>query len=284
MLDLQSLTDAWGNWFAGTLGTSLNWTESTNYGNHSELDGSHQYQVTATYKGINYDGNSPPTNASGVAYELWYDNNSDATQSNTFNYTSSTTQTFTWSITEGVSVGIEISATEGVPSVASSTQKLTVTLNFSATQTQTETATQTWSVNSPVQVPPRSSIKADMVINSQSYNINFTADVFLSGYVNVWFNDRVTIPGGDGEHFCWFIPISQVFLQIQQNLKNISTDGYTIGIGGVTTTARGVFTGSQGVSVGVSTTQYPPRSGLATERFAPTAKRSVLLGALSGPI
>ncbi len=36
-VDLQSITDAWGTWKAGSLGTGLNFTASTNFGANSNL-------------------------------------------------------------------------------------------------------------------------------------------------------------------------------------------------------------------------------------------------------
>src|SRR5438309_936160 len=131
MKSLQEITDAWGNWKASAAGTTC-FTSSTNYGDHPEFDAYHRYQCSAVYQSMSYDGNSPPKSASDVAYEIWYDNGSTLQQSDTFQYTETTDQIFTWTITEGVNVGVEISATESLPDVASSSQKATVTLSFSS--------------------------------------------------------------------------------------------------------------------------------------------------------
>jgi hypothetical protein len=282
MKSLQEITDAWGNWKASAAGTTC-FTSSTNYGDHSEFDAYHQYQCSAVYQSISYDGNSPPTSATDVAYEIWYDNGSTLQQSDTFQYSETTEQSFTWSITEGVSVGVEISATEGVPDVASSTQKATVTLSFSSTQGQTLTKTQTWSVNAPVAVPPQSSLKCDMVVNSQSYDIKFTATVLVSGDIAIWFNDRVCLGSpGDG-HFNWYIPITQVFNDVVNN-NLIDTSGYRITPAGIITTAQGVFTGGQGISQGVVTTQYPLRSSTAAVNFKGVASQPLYLNVLAVPV
>lgn len=249
---LQQITDAWGNWFSSKNGTSCRFTASTNYGSQSFLDNDHQYQVNTVVQNIAYDGNSPPVNGSNVAYEIWYDNGTTLQQSNTFQEAQTSTQSFTWSITEALSVGVEISATEGVPAVASSSQKITVTLSLSSTQGATSTNSQAWQVNSPIQVPPNSSVKADMVISTQSYDVNFTASVLLQGYVAIWNNDKVN------GHWLWFYPIESVFQDCLNN-NIIDTTGYSVVGGGVMTQSTGVFSGSQGVSVGVTATQYPLR-------------------------
>ncbi len=280
MLSLQQLTDTWGNWFAAQNGTSLHWTESTNYADHSELDDWHQYQVSATCLGIVYDSNSPPTNGSDATQEVWYDNNTAVQQDESLTYTHSSTTTYTWAITESISIGIEISATEGPPAL-SSTQKLSVTMALSSTQTQQATSTQSWNVVTPIKVPPNSSLKCDAAISMQTYDINFTQQVQLSGYINVWFNDSVIINGSPASHYCWFIPIEQVFQDIiANNLAN--TAGYQITSNGVATTASGTFSGSSGISVGVTTTQYPLRGSALPAQFKAGRKSTVYRGLKHG--
>lgn len=257
MNSLQQITDAWGAWYSKQHGTTCRFTASTDYGSQSFLDDYHQYQVSATAQSIVYDGSSLPTNGSNIAFETIYNNNTQVSNQQSLVETETSTQSFTWSITEALSIGVEISATEGVPAVASSTQKVTVTLSLSSTQSETVTNTQSWSVNTTLTIPPESSVKADIVIGTQSYNINFTVSVMLNGYVAIWNNDKVN------GHWLWFIPITQVFSDcIANNIIDIS--GYEIVGEGVSTTAKGVFTGSQGVNVVVNTIQYPLASNDAS--------------------
>jgi Clostridium epsilon toxin ETX/Bacillus mosquitocidal toxin MTX2 len=266
---LQQITDAWGNWFSSQNGTTCRFTASTNYGSQSFLDQYHQYQTGVTVLGIAYDGNSPPVGGSSIAYELWYDNGTTVQQTNTFQQTNTTTQSFTWSVTEALSLGVEVSATEGVPGVASVGVKVTATFSLSSTQSNTTTNTQTWQVNTPINVPADSSVKADMVISSQSYNINFVQSVLLQGSVAIWNNDKVN------GHWLWFYPIDSVFQDcINNNIIDIT--GYSIANGGVQTQATGVFTGSQGISVGVTANQYPLRtSSIKSVKTANAAKTKV---------
>jgi hypothetical protein len=259
MNSLQQITDAWGAWYSKQNGTSCRFTASTNYASQGDLGNYHEYQVSAVCQNIIYDGNSVPTNGSNIAFETIFNNNSQVQNQQSLVETETSTQAFTWSITEAISIGVEISATEGVPAVASSTQKVTVTLSFSSTQSKTITNTQTWSVNTIVNIPAYSSIKADIVIGTQSYDINFTASVMLNGYVAIWNNDKVN------GHWLWFIPITQVFSDCNAN-NIIDTSGYSFLGGGISTTAKGVFTGSQGINVVVNTIQSPLGSGNISER------------------
>lgn len=253
MNSLQQITDAWGKWYSQQHGTTCRFTASTDYSSQSFLNDYHQYQVSTTTQNIVYDSNSLPTNGSDVAFETIYNNNTQVSNQQSLIETETSTQAFEWSITEALAIGVEISATEGVPAVASSTQKVTVNLSLSSTQKSTVTNTQSWSVNTMLTIPPQSSIKADIVIGTQSYNINFTVSVMLNGYVAIWNNDKVN------GHWLWFIPITQVFSDCIAN-NIIDTSGYDIVGGGVSTTASGVFTGSQGVNVVVNTIQYPLNS------------------------
>jgi hypothetical protein len=256
-VSLQSITDAWGRWFAQNHGTGLHWTESTNYGNHGELSGYMQYQVATAVQSIVFGGSSLPTNSSNVAYQMWYDNATTVPQTQTFDHTTSTTQDFTWSVSESLSVGVELSATAGVPDVAQVGSKVTTTLTVTGTQGATVSNTQTWGVNTAVTVPSNSSVQCSMVIATQSYNIPWSAQVTLTGYINVWLDDPIELPNS-GTHRCWFFPIQQV-IQDCINNKIIDVTGFTVVGGSVVTSASGSFQGSQGVNVSTQTKQYPCR-------------------------
>lgn len=274
MNSLQQITDAWGHWMANQYGTSCKYTASTNYGAHSSLDKYRQYQCTATYQSINYDSNSPPTGGSVNAYELWYDNNTTLQQAQTFQQTATYQQSFTWAITESLNIGLEFSSTVGLPDTAQSSTKVTVSLGLSSTQTTNHTSTQSWTETCPVNVPADSSVKCDLIIDTASYDINFTASVLLSGYVAIWFKDKVAVNPND-KHWLWFIPIANVFSDVIDN-NLISTDGYQIVNGGVLATAQGVFSGSQGITANVRTDQYPLRTSAAAADFRVQQKSRLL--------
>lgn len=274
MHSLQSITDAWGKWIADKKGTDCRFTASTNYSSQSDLDDYHKYQCTAEALEIVYDGNSPPTGMADVAYELWYDNATNLDQNENFQYSSETKQSFSWTLSETLSIGVKVSATEGVPDVASSTQEVSVELDLTSTKTKSHEEDQTWEADTYVQVPAQSSLKCDMIINSQSYDIDFTQPVLIKGDVAIWFADKVAWNGGSDKHWLWFISIHQVLSDvIANNLAN--TSGYTLVSGGIHANPKGVFKGSQGVSVNVTTTQYPLRTAVAPKDFQPVATATI---------
>lgn len=264
MQDLQSITDAWGQWLAKKHNTKCRYTESTNYKKQSSLDQYRDKQCTVTPQSIVYDTNSPPTSGADVVYGLWYSNDTTAEQTNIFKYSEEHTSSFNWTITEKLSVGVEVSVTAGVPEVATASAKTSVNLSLSSTQGATWTETKTWEVHSPVHVPANSVVRVDMAINTQSYDINFTESVLLAGRVAIWFEDKREL-GTSGPHWLYFMRIQDVSNDvIRYNLAN--TRGYQVTGAGVLATARGVFQGEQGISVGVTATQLPPTTkGIAAQ-------------------
>lgn len=275
MNSLQSITDAWGKWIAKKKGTSCDFTASTNYSSEAELDDYHKYQCTVTTQAIVYDGDAPPTRKADVAYELWYDNASDVRQSEMFTYTATTSQSFTWSVTEALSVGVKVSATEGLPEEASLSEEVSAQVEFSSTQGGSYDDEQSWSVNTPIQVPAQATLKCDMVIDSETYDVDFTQSVIIAGDVAIWFKDKVAWNGNDDDkHYLWFISIGQVFNDVISN-KLADTSGYAVVPGGVKATSTGVLRGGQGVSVGVTTTQYPLRSTVSAAEFQPVSSDKI---------
>lgn len=275
MASLQQITDTWGNWIASQHGTSCNFTASTNYSAHGELNQYGEYQCTATYQSISYHNiiNTNPTMGSDVAYELWYDNGTSVQQSEVFEYTYTSTQEFTWSITESLSIGVQVSATVGIPDLVDIKTQDTVTLSLSSTQQQSTSQTKSWTVNTTVAVPPESSVQCDVIVQTQLSNLNFTATVNLLGFVAIWFKDQVALGAPGDLHWLWFIPITSVFSDVvSHNLGDIS--GYQISGNGILASTTGVFTSNQAIYVGVQNSQYPLRTAAPNSASsAQTTKR-----------
>jgi Clostridium epsilon toxin ETX/Bacillus mosquitocidal toxin MTX2 len=266
MQKLEDIIWAWGVFVGRSHGTGCHFTQALNYGNASELNGNdsngqpyHNHQCTATVLGMNYDDKSLPTNGSNVAYDLWYDNATDVNQTITFTASSETSQTLTWSITEALSLGLEINSTVGAPGIATSGFKETVTFSFSSTQGKQISDKQTWAVSDPVVVPAQKSVHCQMVIATQSYDINWTAPCLIKGSVAVWFDNRIDL-GGGGDHNLWFVPIEWVLRAVQAN-NWYDTTGYTDAGNGIIATVRGNFSGSQGIRVDTKPVQTPLRDG-----------------------
>jgi hypothetical protein len=263
MNSLQTITDAWGNWYSAQNGTTCYFTASTDFSQHSELNNYMQYQTAAVLQSITYDSATPPVSGSEVAYSLWYNNGTSVGQQEIFQYSDTTSDTISWSVTESLQIGVELSATVGVPGTFSGSAKVTTTMSLSSTQGSQQTETNTWTVSTPVNVPANTSVQASMVLSTDTFNSNYTASVLLENYVAIWNNDRVN------GHYLWFIPITQVFSDCVQN-SIIDTTGYIIA-NGVLTQATGVITGNLSVGVGVTVTQSP----LGSSQLKPDIEKRV---------
>jgi hypothetical protein len=253
---LQHITDAWGSWMNSKYnGGGVKFTSSTDYDDHSELDDYHSHQTSATITSMVYDPNAPAPGPGSVdSVATTFNNSTSVQQSYTYQQTETTQQSFTWTITEALSVGVEVSATEGVPEVAQVGEKVTTTINFSSTQGITINNTQSWSVTHIVVAPPHSTIQAMMVVATQDYDINWRATCNLVGSVAIWFKNKIAVPGSNGSHNLYFYPIQQVFKDcINNNITD--TSGYQVNSSSVSALSTGVFRGGQGTSVDINMTQ-----------------------------
>ena len=260
--DFQAVATAWGNAFSKAHGTSCRWVKL-----HAEGWGMEQYQqykIDAKYENTRY-GTQQPLDAPGFVYTQEFHNDTDLEQSSTFQREESTTATFSWSLKEGLKVGIKVSGSVGLPLVAEGKVEASTELSFEATQTKTESKTQKWTVSQPIKVQPRSSVTATMTVDEKKYDIDFTSDIRISGYVAIWNNDKIDL--GGGKHWLYFFPVSKV---IREN----PTPNYEVQGNDVIYHAKGVFTGVQGVGTRVTLTQQK-NGGTAIPKLlampAPTA-------------
>lgn len=250
IIELQTLTDAWGEWFAEENNTTCKFTSSTDYSKHAELNDYQSNQCIATYKDINYDSPSiSPTDPISASDQV-LKNGTDIEQTETYAWEKSTTNSFTWSLTESLKIGVETTFICGVPEIAEGKIKTTVELDLSSTQSQTTSDTQKWSLSVPVRVPAHSGVECISVIEQSMCELAFTAEINLSGYVAVWFDDQV-----DG-HWLRFVEISRVIREIVDN-NLMSTYSYTIGEKVVIAHSKGKTNGTYGTQINTTYNPIP---------------------------
>ena len=287
--DLQGITDAWGKWFSESHGTSCRFTASTNYDDQSDLAAYHRYQVGVTVTKVEFDPQPQPINLPPIVVEGWYDNATDVAQQDKFIEAAKTTQSFTWAVTRGIKLGIEVSAEVGAPNVAKASTKITSEVSVSRTESNTTSNEQSWAVENPFNIPPRSSMQMQLIVNQEKYNVPFTMDLFLRGWVAVWSNDKITF--GNESHWLYFWSLWDVIKDCAEHgLADVSAfspniDRNPIGVETLQRTdaifqASGLFTGLQGVSYIVRARQYPLRPEAAAGRLTiskgPAAQAAVL--------
>ncbi|MFJ8314069.1 ETX/MTX2 family pore-forming toxin [Streptomyces sp. NPDC094147] len=257
---LQEITDAWGRWMARERFPASNgcrFTASTDYGKQSFLNDYHRYQVAAKYRDIVYDASAPspvPGQVSSVATN--YRNGTEVEQTVTYKQSKTTEQDLRISVTESLKIGVTVEVSAEIPAVAKVSETTSIEASLSSTQEFTHKETQTWSVDLPLRIPPKSTVEATLVVGTQKYDIDWTATVVLRGSVAVWFNEKVDLNQDGDRHWLWFVPLDEVFRDCQRH-QIIDTSGYEVIADGVNAFASGTFSGGQGVSLNVNALQKP---------------------------
>ncbi|RCH70045.1 cytotoxin leucocidin [Streptomyces sp. SDr-06] len=261
---LQEITDAWGQWMARERFPASNgcrFTASTDYGKQNFLADYHRHQVGAKYQDIIYDANAPspvPGQVSSVATN--YRNGTEVEQTVTYKQSKTTEQDLRISVTQSLKIGVTVEVSAEIPAVAKVSETTSIEASLSSTQEFTHKETQTWSVDLPLRIPPKSQVEATLVVGTQKYDIDWTATVTLRGNVAIWFNEKVDLNQDGNRHWLWFVPVEQVFRDCRQH-QIIDTPGYEIVADGVNAFASGTFSGGQGVSLNVNADQKPLGGG-----------------------
>lgn len=260
---LQEVTDAWGRWMSQKYpnGGGVKYTESTNFSKQSSLDNYHQYQTNVVKSELIYDPLAPsPMPGMVSTAKTNFSNKSSLPQTVTYNQSETTTQSFSWSVTEALKLGIKTSVKAGLPAVCEVTTEGSVNIETSSTQTTTNTKTQTWSVTQPIVCSPNSYITARLNISTATYNIPWTAQTYLHGYVAIWFKKRFFMDNRTSDHYLYFFPIGSVIVDCVQN-NLISTNGYMkIGAYDIIANSKGIFFGGQGTEMNIAIEETPLKS------------------------
>ena len=255
--DLQSLVQQWGNKFSQHHSTSCVWVDL--YAERHEMAQYKQYKISASVQNMHYGSSGTTTSLPGYVFTDTTFNNSEVTQKSTFKQTKSVTNSFTWSMTATIGINIKLTFNVGVPAVASGTTEMSMNMSISSTQSQTESETRTWEIDREVTTPPKSKIVMVWTINEKESSAIFYADVVITGYVAIWNKVKIDInnPGGSDKHWLWFIPVDQVFREMQSYGISVPSQ-YSIGWGSVTYKASGLCKGKSGFNTTFTVTQYPP--------------------------
>ncbi len=243
--DLQLLAQKWGDKFSQHYGTTCKWIDL--HATNRDMAQYQTYKIAAKVTNVRYNGNGTTADMPGLVVTDTTTNDTSLEQESQFKQTKSTTSSFTWTTMVGISVGISLSATVGVPEVASATTSLTTTISLESTASNTESETISWEIERSVKVPAHTKMDMVWTINQKRSNATFVADVILTGYIAIWNNDKIDVnnPGGSNKHWLWFFPINQVFNQTREWGGSVPSE-YSIGSSSVTYKASGLYNGESG--------------------------------------
>lgn len=142
-------------------------------------------KATSTTTSMTWLNTNPVSLTPSILDTSTFTNNTDVVQSQTFQHSSTDTQTFTWSLTETINLGVSNTAKGSFIFVE---DQLTLSFSFTmgSTQSWTETTTQQLTVTFPLQVPPRTIVKASWVLDRLSnVTLPFSATQQLAGTISL---------------------------------------------------------------------------------------------------
>lgn len=247
--NLRTIVQAWADKVARDYGTSVRWVDL--YAQNSAMEQYRQYRLTITTENARILP-VPAQPKDVIRFEDERSNNTSTETISTFTFSEETTSTFSWSLSEGIDVGTQLGISAPTP-VGFITGQTNVNISLSSTQQWEDTTTRFWDRQEQVTVQPRTRIVAAMEISTFQYDATFEADTTLSGWVAVWFNDKIDLNArnGDDRHWLWFPTIDTVF-------RDQPVSGFTILGGGlVNFLATGLFKGVQGTKCVIKYDEYP---------------------------
>jgi len=175
----------------------------------------------------------------------YFDNYLNISQNSQFSRSESTSNTYSWTFSQTVEDSMSVSVTVPIPDICEIHDSFSASISMTTTDTQTKSDSKNWSVSESITIPPRSTIKVQMEVNTQTYQIPYTADLVFSGYGMTWCKNKVN------GHWCWFIPPIS-FLNTTGCVPYGNPDQ-----GDAVCSFAGTFYGTQGVQVFVNVTRCP---------------------------
>ncbi len=166
-------------------------------------------QITLSFGDVTYD---PPIDLSAlqgspeVLASTSFKNDTDVTDSAQFQQNKSTTASFSVAISEGVKIGAETTVQTQIPFIAKGEVSLSAEASLSSTQNVGSSETQSFSVNTTINVPPRSRVEASLLISSLSYKGKLNVQMVVGGQIRILFGSTRLV-----------VPIADVITAIQAN-------------------------------------------------------------------
>lgn len=164
-----------------------------------------------------------------------------------FSRTETETDTFSWSITEGLKYTASLKLSILIAEVSGS-----YTIDLSSTQGKTETKQTSWTVGRTVTEAPYKETEITWLLERVKKHGNFTANVFVSGYVAIWFKDKIDYrdPNGNNKHWLWFVTPATV-------VSTVGASGFTIHGSSVSFNATGAIDFNVGIETSLDVKETP---------------------------
>ncbi|MBC3615925.1 hypothetical protein H8R01_00785 [Vibrio metschnikovii] len=249
MLDIDTITNAWGKWKSAQYGTTCWFTESTQYDRNKDTRDYKQYQTNVTPP-QDLDYSSAVQKDGGAALLGQYDVENGTSQviEHVVNLQQGLEDTFTWNITESLKVGVSVKVKAGIPFIGGASSSYSTEVSLSSMQGKTTTKSSNYGASTKVPISPHTHGWGQIDLAFTDLVSSWVGNVKLEGCVAIWFNDKVALSNNGDYHWLWFIPIQSVFNDCIRN-NIIDTRGYIVQGNGVIAQASGSFHSSMGLNM-----------------------------------
>ena len=249
--DFQKIAEQYANKIAGNYRTKVEWVC---------LDGTHPDLKDYPDKLLSFQVNDPvfswglPSTHQEFMFHENTPNYGSQTLTTTINRAETKTDTFSWSITEGIKYTSTLKCTVEIFEMSGSYE-----LSLSSTQGESTTTEKSWNVQQIIPVPPQTATDIVWLLNRSKIRGTFTANVVVSGWVAIWFKDKIDLrdPKGNNKHWLWFVTPSSV-------VSTVGASGYNIQGSQVSYNATGIVNADCGVTSSLVVRETPLKAGSQT--------------------
>ena len=269
--DLQTITEQYANATAKEYGTSAKWVS---------VDGIQEYlkQHHPTRK-LSYQVKDAifhwgaPSPKQDIMFKQRLENRGSERPTTTIRRSEKKSDTFSWSITEGIKLSQSVTVKAGINIEAIQLGIEATTsfeFNFSSTQGKSKTVERTWEVDQIIPQAPFSQTEIEWLLDRNVADGQFTAQVIVSGWVAIWFKDKIDLnhTGGKDLHWLWFPSAASV-------VRKMKPPGFTVYPSGVIFNATGSIQADVGLESRLMLREKPLPESLRRELAEGVATVSV---------
>jgi len=145
------------------------------------------------------------------------ENRSEVPQEFRFSRSETHKDSFSWELSQGLELGAKTEIEVGLPKIAGGKVELSAKLSLGAKEGHSEEVSQTWSVDMPIKVPPRSKVRATLQLEQR----RFRADLIVTCKVAGTYEIRL-VPTGEAGVTGWGGPFYGVIDYLKHRGKDMS--------------------------------------------------------------
>uniref|UniRef100_A0A4D5S475 Putative salivary secreted cytotoxin n=1 Tax=Ixodes scapularis TaxID=6945 RepID=A0A4D5S475_IXOSC len=176
-----------------------------------------QYKVSVTAEAVKYGAAKIASMTPNVAYTQWAHNGQPSSaQQVSVKRRTQRVKSATWQTQTAFSSSFNLKAAAKISAVTNFQTQVQAALDLKTARGGPHSETEEFTVHEVVNVPPMKSVKIEWIIPDVVQDIPWTAEVIASGWVALWFENKVDNP------WMWFYPVSSLRDPLLRNIGNNS--------------------------------------------------------------